>query len=58
MVVSGLLARPYPSVERGHLPFSSSDLSEIKQGLKEISEGKVIPLSQLEKKFGIRKSLP
>lgn len=29
---------------------SQADLSEIKQGLKEISEGKVIPLSQLEVK--------
>lgn len=57
MVVSAALVRPYPLVERDYLPFSSSDLSETKQGLKEISEGKVIPLSQLEEQFGIGKGL-
>ncbi len=57
MVVSSVLVRPYPLVERDYLYVSSSDLGEIKQGLKEISEGKVIPLSQLEKQFGIGKGL-
>ena len=57
MVVSSVLARPYPSVERDSLHFSLCDLSEIKQGLKEISEGKVVPLNQLEERFGIRESI-
>lgn len=57
MVVSSVLARSYPLVEGDSLHFSSSDLSEIKQGLKEISEGQVIPLSQLEEQFGIGKGL-
>ncbi len=57
MVVSSVLARPYPLVEGELLCFSSSDLSEIKKGLKEISEGQVIPLTQLERQFGIGKGI-
>ncbi len=57
MVVSSTLARPYPLVAGEHSHFSSSDLSDIEQGLKEISEGKVIPLSHLEKQFGMGKDL-
>ena len=42
----GLL--PYKGVKMKKI--TKKELTQIEQGLKEINEGKVVPLSQLEKK--------
>ena len=57
MVLSATLARSHPPAVIDYIHCSSRDLEEIRQGLKEIKEGKVKPLSQLEEEFGIGKGL-
>ena len=57
MVLSATRARVYPLLEESYVYGSSSDFEEIKQGLREVRDGMVKPLNELEEQFGIRKGL-